>query len=490
MNINILKLLKALGYPIVSEGMCLGIAYMAIQAIIRNKIDDYIIRINLINDYINRNDNENDAIKALVNDIDVAYNKRANIQTRHLLTYDENKLLDILAWLEGVQIYNGLTFRYFDDHHRYSTNNYKKHTEFFNSQFDRSNINLNSDQYGNIFLQSKDSCFLTEEKITEILSKIKNSKQSIAFSISTADHTIAIGKSKSVREIFLISHDIFIKVNDNNKFTIPHFCQSQDNDSIAVSILEFSNNRLQDQKNNFIQDISKLSDTQIKNLVYIALQDDHSIAVKAYIKAILEKNININQKIELLAAKSSSQFPGLFVALQNGHSETIDAYIQSIMNSNIPNVNKVELLAAKNINRTPGIFIALENGYRETIDAYMQSIMNSNIPNVNKVELLAAKDINYKPGLFVALQNRHNQIVDTYLKINLPNLSNRIVYGFSQNMLMKELLLKWALEYKPNEIKYKVEYPLLIQILSYNRFIFAKNPTESMQKLNNYTNWR
>ncbi|QIW09715.1 ankyrin repeat domain-containing protein [Francisella sp. LA112445] len=434
---NLLKLQLALGYKINKLGMCYGIAFMAIQAIIRNKIDSYIHRINLINSYIDKYENQDKAIEALANDIDQAYKRRANKLTRQTLTPDENRLLDILAWLDGVQIYHGQDLRLLGKS-RYQINyqDFQRSSDFFVG---------GNEECQKIFLQSKDICLLTSEKIDEILLKIKNTHKPIAFSISTSDHTIAIGKSKNVKEIFLISHDDIIILDKYNKFRIHSFFGAQNNDLITVSILEFSNSTQTHEINYFLEDISQLSNSQIKNLIYIALQYGHPTAVKAYIETILKMNININNKIKLLAAKCPNQFPGLYVALQNGHIESINIYIESILNSNIPNNFKVELLAAKNIN--------------------------------------------YTPGLFLALQNEHDEIIANYLKINIPNLSDHIVYGFSKNKLMKELLLKWALKYKPNQIKKKSDYPLLINILSYNRYIFEKNPTESTKALNACNYW-
>ena len=48
---RILNLMKRLGYTINPSGMCYGIAFMAIQAIIRNDISTYQQRLKFINGY-------------------------------------------------------------------------------------------------------------------------------------------------------------------------------------------------------------------------------------------------------------------------------------------------------------------------------------------------------------------------------------------------------------------------------------------------------
>ncbi|QIW09693.1 hypothetical protein [Francisella sp. LA112445] len=75
---NLLELQKALGYEINKGGMCYGIAYMAIQAIIRNDFDTYIDRINLLDEYMSKHNSEGEAIQNLASDIKDAEVKRKN----------------------------------------------------------------------------------------------------------------------------------------------------------------------------------------------------------------------------------------------------------------------------------------------------------------------------------------------------------------------------------------------------------------------------
>ncbi|MBK2357831.1 hypothetical protein IBE09_09465, partial [Francisella hispaniensis] len=104
MSIDIIKLQEKLGYSVNEGGMCYGVAYMAIQAIIRDDLKTYISRINYLEKtLLQHNYNEDDAIDEIVEKINAAYEKRKNKQN---LDSEEIKLLDILNWLDGVQIYH------------------------------------------------------------------------------------------------------------------------------------------------------------------------------------------------------------------------------------------------------------------------------------------------------------------------------------------------------------------------------------------------
>ncbi|MBK2035593.1 ankyrin repeat domain-containing protein, partial [Francisella tularensis subsp. novicida] len=81
MAIDLLKLQKKLGYDVDTGGMCYGIAYMAIQAIIRDDLAAYISRIEYLEKTLSQHNNNQDAaINEIVEKINVAYEKRKNKQ--------------------------------------------------------------------------------------------------------------------------------------------------------------------------------------------------------------------------------------------------------------------------------------------------------------------------------------------------------------------------------------------------------------------------
>ncbi|WP_234393595.1 hypothetical protein, partial [Francisella hispaniensis] len=390
---SILKLQEKLGYSVNEGGMCYGIAYMAIQAIIRDDLETYISRINYLEKtLLQHNYNEDDAIDEIVEKINAAYEKRKNKQN---LDSEEIKLLDILNWLDGVQIY-----------HNYNellsnSQNYEIATNFFSA-----NTNQEEKENRKIFVIAKELNMLTEKLINDIFDKIDNSKDPIAFSLSTVDHIISIGKSSNYMPIYLINHDIHEHITSSRHLYSEVIHAFNYSLRTALSIMTYSyqeaNISVKYVTNNLYKD-------DLSKLLCIALQEGHPEAIKAYIEGI-SNFAGIKQ--ELLAPKTQNGTPGLFMALQNGHSETIKVYIECI--SNFDGIDKQELLAAKSSKKTPGLYIALYNGQSEAIKAYIEGI--SNFDGIDKQELLAAKREDGTSGLFMALQNGHSTAIKAYIE--------------------------------------------------------------------------
>ncbi|MED7818914.1 MULTISPECIES: hypothetical protein [unclassified Francisella] len=402
---NLLELQKALGYKVSEGGMCYGIAYMAIQAIIRNQLGTYIERINLLDSLIKfQGGNEKEAIDKLVNDIKQAELKRADKQTRQILAPHENKLLDILAWLDGVQIYHGLDFKSIGKSKYYvNYQDYQRSTNFFGS---------NDEGYQKIFLQSKDVCLLTRKKIYEIYNKITNSNKSIAFSITRPGHIIAIGKSKSHNDIYLINHNHHSIINSvDQAFNLVYrSCfEGVISEDKAISILEFSDTPSTNINSYFNFDTLSLTDKNKQDLLYIALREGHTQAVQNYTKYILE-----NQKYKLLNTNNKDDFPGLYVAMQNGHIETVKAYIEIIAQSHINSQDKQKLLLAEGCGIS-GLCIAMQNGHVETVEAYIEIIAQSHINAQDKQKLLLAERCGFS-GLYIVMQNGHAEMIKAYIE--------------------------------------------------------------------------
>ncbi|QIW09717.1 ankyrin repeat domain-containing protein [Francisella sp. LA112445] len=413
---NLLKLQKALSYKIDEGGMCYGIAFMGIQAIIRNKVDSYIYRINLINNYIDKYGCEDKAIEALIFDINTAYNKRTNKLTRETLTDNDNRLLSILDWLDGIQIYHGLDLKSIGkSHYHIEYQDYERSTNFFGG---------NDERYQKIFLQSKDVCLLTRAKISEIYHKVLYSNKSIAFSITRPGHIIAIGKSKSFNSIYLINHNQHsIISNADQAFNLIYRAcfDGVVSEDKAVCILEFTDiSSLSNLKAPFDKTTNNFTDRNIQDLLYIALSEGHHEAVKEYTEHILR-----TKKYYLLTNKNKVNTNGLYLALQNGHTETVKKYIEIIAQSNMTIIDKKKFILAEK-NGFPSLHIVLHNGHIETIKTYIEAIININSFSIdNKYELISGcSGTNSTPVLFMALSNGHANGVKAYIdgitNINIP----------------------------------------------------------------------
>ncbi|AJI44775.1 ankyrin repeat family protein [Francisella tularensis subsp. novicida F6168] len=375
-----------------AKGMCYGIAYMAIQAIIRDDLVTYISRIEYLEKkLLQHNNNQDAAINEIVEKINVAYEKRKNKQN---LDCDEIKLLDILNWLDGVQIY-----------HNYNNvlsggQNYEIATDFFSA-----NTNQKEKENRKIFVIAKELNILTKELIDDIFDKIDNSKEPIAFSLSAPGHIISIGKSSNYKPIYLINHNIHKHILNEKSLYSEVFCAFKYSMRIALSIFRYS---YQEENISIKYVTNNLDKDDLCKLLCLALQDGYLEAIKAYIDAI--SNLSGINKQQLLAAKKQNGTPGLYMALQNGHAEAIKVYIEGI--SNLSGINKQELLAAKRRDGVPALCMALYNGQAEAIKVYIEGTFN--LPGINRRELLAAKMPDGTPGLNIALQQGHSQAVKTY----------------------------------------------------------------------------
>ncbi|OIN84423.1 hypothetical protein KX00_1033 [Francisella sp. TX07-6608] len=311
MAIDLLKLQKKLGYDVDAKGMCYGIAYMAIQAIIRDDLVTYISRIEYLEKkLLQHNNNQDAAINEIVEKINVAYEKRKNKQN---LDCDEIKLLDILNWLDGVQIY-----------HNYNNvlsggQNYEIATDFFSA-----NTNQKEKENRKIFVIAKELNMLTKELINDIFDKIDNSKDPIAFSLSTPSHIISIGKSASYKPIYLINHSIHKHIVSRRSLYSEVFC-AFNYSNVALSIFRYS---YQEENISIKYVTNNLDKEDLCKLLCLALQNGHAEAIKVYIEGII--NLPGINKQQLLAAKAQDGMPGLYVALQQGHSEAVKTYKDAI----------------------------------------------------------------------------------------------------------------------------------------------------------------
>ncbi|MBK2027024.1 hypothetical protein IB643_02480 [Allofrancisella guangzhouensis] len=607
---EILNLMKALGYTINEDGMCYGIAFMAIQAIIRNDVNTYINRLKFINRYdcklinyevkvVNLSpnsykqktiymhvktkeysfhyDNEgNDefisgmlstevasliesielptpckkglekklkdflAIELLAHHIKKAEDSRA----KNSVFLHMNMLLSIKPWLEGIAIYFGLKIP--GNLSLKENNIWQKNTDFLSKQnwqtandfFNPEPVHKNA--RGKRIQLIHTMIGIYDENFMDLLiTEIKASREPIAFSISSASHTIAIGGS--IKGVMLINHDWHVQGCTSQRIMqsiaqpgaqcVPLSIEKFTSDAVeiaqfesdnlkkiklkAISLLkEYTSNnpfrkniltrKHKGRANNLrhhlnqatsiseiniliknelslftchkgierpqlnsssnintyfnnhfgknIKNIENLgsyyriletindtdlyvnqvypldysiSDLEIKGkneetLLYLALQNGHTEAVRAYVNAILNADISAAlNKLTLLEAKDSKGTPGLFMALQKGHTETVKVYIQAVLESTSTNqTDKFWILLARSKHskyKFPGLYLSLQNGHTETVKVYIQAVLESNIKLEDKLYLLDARRKDGRSGLYMALANRHIETVKTYM---------------------------------------------------------------------------
>ena len=414
MPLNLLKLQEQLSYEIDNGGMCFGIAHMAIQAIIRDDLRTYIKRIDYLEKVLPayRYNDENTAIRIIKYKIKLAEKKRLKIfkgQLRASFNDEELILLNIRSWLDGVQIYNG-SLKVFPTIYQGNARE-KARKLFYKNSYDK--------QDRSIFLAIKEVGMLTREWMEDLFKIIKDSKEPIAYSISSDGHMIAVGKSSNYNSIYLISHDYHTCItNEENlyKRVLYSFNLDQKINDIALCVCKFSYKEQKIISNKYYP---PKYDEHLGKLLSIAMMQNNILVIHECLEQI-NKSKGINTQV-LLAAKHSDGTPGLSLALQYAHAEAIKIYMKTIVESGISMTDKLVLLAAKDSDGTPGLSIAFEDGYAEAIKIYIETIVESRISITDKLVLLAAKRHDGTPGLFMALQKGHAEAIKIYIEIILKS---------------------------------------------------------------------
>lgn len=166
------------------------------------------------------------------------------------------------------------------------------------------------------------------------------------------------------------------------------------------------------------------SNLSYSNKLHMALQFGHKEAVEVCIKDVLvDTNLSIVAKKEILITKNGNDTPGLFIALQEGHKEAVEVFIQAVLvDINLSIAAKKEILIAKNKDGTPGLFMALQEDHKDTIEIFVKAVLvDTALSPAAKVEILMAKDGNGISAVQIARQNGRKYIVEVFEKIVLSD---------------------------------------------------------------------
>ena len=90
----LIKLMRELGYKTYYRGMCFGLAYMTMQAVLAGELDKFNDRINLLRQYKTPSKLKSDLQKI-----------KDKIKKREPLNVHERKLIEIPAFFDGVELY-------------------------------------------------------------------------------------------------------------------------------------------------------------------------------------------------------------------------------------------------------------------------------------------------------------------------------------------------------------------------------------------------
>ena len=176
-----------------------------------------------------------------------------------------------------------------------------------------------------------------------------------------------------------------------------------------------------DNSRKLIELLAAKTETGVPSL-YLALENGHQEAVKAYLEIIKQFRNVIEPRViwKLFSAKRKDGLTGLCMALQEGHQEAISAYFEGIKQFRDIIEPRViwKLFAAKIENGTPGLCMALQEGHQEAISAYFEGIKQFQDIIEPRViwKLFAAKRKDGLPGLCMALQEGHQEAISAYFE--------------------------------------------------------------------------
>ncbi|MBM7074592.1 hypothetical protein JQC92_21675, partial [Shewanella sp. 202IG2-18] len=397
---KVLSIMNGFGYPSVDNGVCYGLAVMAAQAVIRFDGATY------------------------------------NARIKTLPSGEED---DLKAFFEGVVVYSGNVL----SASQYVALGLPRHQ---NIPAPAKLLSFTQDEKDTLHDERKKCrpcvaetflCSFNRKSLTCCLKEMRSHDVPFSLVITYINHAVQIGFDGS--NWLSVSHDntlyeaaitseLLLNITDE-KYARDGLWLANINIVLGKgrTISDFSacfrELRLTD--NNFL----KLSDSQKKRCVHLALQNGHHDTVAAFMKVLVELlkagKLSEDKFIALAAAKDGDETPGLFLALQNGHHETVTAFMKVLAEllkaGRLSEDKFIALVAAKDGDETPGLFLALQNGHHDTVAAFMKvlvELLKAGKLSADKfIALAAAKDGDETPGLFLAQQNGQHETVAAFMKV-------------------------------------------------------------------------
>ncbi|WP_051686738.1 ankyrin repeat domain-containing protein, partial [Francisella sp. W12-1067] len=435
--------MKRLGYTIDECGMCYGIAFMAIQAIIRNDINTYVNRLKFINEYDAKLISYNIII---VDSTPNSYKLKTiyiNSKTKeYSFNYREGIIDEFISGTLPAEIANEIN-SISPPLITPSKEGLERLKAFFAIELLVRDIKkaelIRANQYNP---QSQQSLIAIDK-----LLNIKPWLEGIAIYFGLKDP-----KELSVEEEAVWNKNFNTWDGDNKPFT------HQDYNRGVQLFRKPSNNKSQESFIGLLKSETKKED----NSIYL-LQNHIGIYNKKNIGKIIDF-LNNNPSTPIACSLTRS---GHTIAIGNykkmGYrlidhdrykkSINLDSLHQDVMKhlfreesydpkrkyaisilvfgAEKPQDNLVPkntfgltegeywkfLMSNTNMSSDAGLLhLALQDGHVEAVENYIKAIEKVNINNTDKQKLLAAKNPNGGPGLFIALQNGHTATVENYIK--------------------------------------------------------------------------
>lgn len=331
-NSSSIKVAKKLGYNINSEGLCYGIAHLAVQETLkggRRGLENFMLIINMIQ-------SSKDTISG-------------------------QDLVDVKAFFDNVCIYQniGAVPKDFAKGIKLPPKqDYAASSAIlgYNLMSQQSIIKTGLFYFGLFYKKDFDSLL----------------KQNCIFTI---DCTFAINRPGHMLAVVSIDNDFFLIDHDNvKKLSRADLINYL---STRYRTLLWINQFKGPQINRALADkvYKQAIQTRLQSLMLIppAINNCATI-VKEFMNLVLASNLSEHEKIKLITSQhTADKNPVLTNALRHGNSQVIQIYVTEILNSNLGMQAKLDILAAR-VQGIPGVILSIGLGYHESTKVYFDSL--------------------------------------------------------------------------------------------------------------------
>jgi hypothetical protein len=371
-NVNFLHIFKAMGLDTsnIKDGICAGIAAVAARAICNGPDDDYWVALEVLHDH-----------PSLLAKSFKEYLPSGSLNGGTL----PPKLGIILKVLKDILFFQG-QFDYLIDG-AYSEKISSRQAAIL--QLDLFSMNLFREKSLPTTHDTKPLNrmvgYFTYELCEQLLEKIKNAEQPVAYILDCANHAITIGGSGE--DLYLINHNHHKKIpltttTPSERFTLIYSSLFQDetvnprNGCCIQPASDYSNELLQSiEKPKIIVDTASLEARS--SLLSIALVYGSVADVTCYLDALNQSTLSDEDFLALLSAKTQRGVTGFSHALTFGRTDVVNVFMSAVMDSRLNEESKLTLLAAENLNGSPALLntFILEN--HKMIRCYLENLLNS-----------------------------------------------------------------------------------------------------------------
>ncbi|MCF6766319.1 hypothetical protein L3V82_11090 [Thiotrichales bacterium 19S3-7] len=358
---DILTLMKLNGYRIDEEGMCYGIAHVAIQSGLRGKFEEYLARLSQIE----------------------------KIEPKKLDIKNEIER-EILAFFDAILLYQSSDVASLSENDEDMAANFEA---FYHNRQDSAvgNKILNESDDGAIYEVSKSLKNFNGETddLKAYLNHLKGDKENFAALISISQHAMAIIYSNNCWH--LVNHDQVISTEDailSDKF-INSLLNRLPNYIATINVYDDTQRSDKEFTYDVLTKEAISTASQLISYFELACSDGHPQALRAFCELILKSQASDEIKKALLLATSENGRAYIMSAFEYCDMDILEGFAQSIINSNVSDSLKKELLLlAIDDNDDPLIMMAFNNGYTTALKAYFELILTSNLNEDMKLDLI------------------------------------------------------------------------------------------------------